>query len=332
MPTHQPAPAAASSPPRPPREALAPGESRAYFDAINKEIILARILSRRTPLTWILLLINVALFIGAWVFGEKVLHEEFNFQTWNLNVGQLAFYTGMKISEHVLEQGQWWRLISSAFVHMDITHILFNGYGLYVVGPLIERFYGKSRFIVIYFGTAILSALASLFLNDAVSGGASGALYGLVGAMLVLGYKYRSQLPERISRALTRGMLPWVIFGIGIGFFDFLPMDNAAHIGGLLSGALLALIMKSKLARPMLKDEEGHILGSAHTPGDWIARTTAAALILLGLGTAVAWSAEVDQCTESRTAYISCYPDIAPAVTLPYDIYMQQDKFNQRGF
>ena len=266
MNTHQPPPASASSPPTP-REDLAPTESRAYFDAINKEIILARILSRSTPLTWILLLVNVALFVAAWVFGETVLHEEFNFQTWNLNVGQLAFYTGMKIPNHVFEQEQWWRLISSAFVHMDITHILFNGYGLYVVGPLIERFYGKSRFIVLYFGTAILSALASLFLNDAVSGGASGALYGLVGAMLVLGYKYRKQLPERISRALTRGMLPWVIFGIGIGFFDFLPMDNAAHIGGLLSGALLALIMKSKLARPMLKDDEVHILGTAHTPG-----------------------------------------------------------------
>ena len=120
MNTHQPPPASASSPPTP-REDLAPTESRAYFDAINKEIILARILSRSTPLTWILLLVNVALFVAAWVFGETVLHEEFNFQTWNLNVGQLAFYTGMKIPNHVFEQEQWWRLISSAFVHMDIA-------------------------------------------------------------------------------------------------------------------------------------------------------------------------------------------------------------------
>ncbi len=292
-------------------------EAATYMTLINREITLARVLSRSTPLSWLFLAINVIFFIGAWVLGEVVLNQDYGFQTWALSVGQLSFYTGMKLNTQIQDQGKWWRLLSSAFVHMDIAHIMFNGYGLYQISPLVERFYGKSRWLVIYLGSSILSALASMWFSDVPSGGASGALYGLVGVMLVLGYKYREDLPERVSRALTRGMLPWVVFGIGIGFLDFLPMDNAAHIGGLASGIVFALFMQSELvnlARPDTPTPKTYYLMQA----------LAGALTAATMSAAVLWGLEVDRCTASRDDYIACYPEIAAEITTPYETYIQQ--------
>jgi membrane associated rhomboid family serine protease len=219
-----------------------------------------------------------------------------------LNVGQLTFVSGMKLTEQIAA-GQWWRLISSAFVHMDWSHILFNGYGLYVLGPIIEKFYGRWRWLVIYFGAAILSALASYVLNDAMSGGASGAIYGLVGASLVFGYKYRSELPERVSKALTSGMLPWVVFGIGIGFLDILPMDNAAHVGGLVSGGALALMMKSEA-----------VADTRSKFSDLAMRALAGVLVGLTILTGVLWARDLQRCTTSEQQYLECYPQVAPAL------------------
>lgn len=292
-------------------------EASTYFSLINKEVMLARVISQPTPLTWLMLVVNVLLFVGAWLHGEFVLNQGFGLETWALSVGQLSFYTGMKLNPHILEQQQWWRLFSSAFVHMDITHILFNGYGLYSIGPIVERFYGRSRWLVIYLGAAVLSATASMVFSDTPSGGASGALYGLVGALLVLGYKYRSDLPERISRAFTRGMLPWVVFGIGIGFFDFLPMDNAAHIGGLLTGMACAMVMQSRLVR--LNKPDAPI-----TITHRMVQVFAGGLTVAALGAMALWGVEVERCTESRDAYIACYPEIAREVTTPYEAYIKQ--------
>ena len=133
--------------------------------------------------------------------------------------------------------------------------------------------------------------------TDAISGGASGAIYGLVGASLLFGVKYRSVLPERVSKALTTGMLPWVVFGIGIGFLDFLPMDNAAHIGGLLAGAALAWVMPSAL----------------ESSSPWrqrAAQALAAAGILLTVATGVMWAQELGSCASSAEAYKACYPQL----------------------
>lgn len=273
-------------------------EASAYFDAIERELSLARTLAQPTRITWLLLAANVAFFIAAWIHGQVVLHDDFGFSTRYLSVVQLSFYTGMKVTEHVA-MGDWWRLLTSAFVHMDVSHIIFNAYGLYVLGPLIEKFYGQYRWLIIYVGSALCASLASYAFNDAVSGGASGAIYGLVGAVLVFGFKYRAVLPERLSRSLTTGMLPWVIFGIGVGFFDFLPMDNAAHIGGLVSGGLIAGLMRSHL-------------DSNHDS------TSRRALLKLGAGVCaglvgaslVAWGLEVQECTASADAYLTCYPEL----------------------
>lgn len=272
------------------------------YDDFKREVRFAKMLDKPVRLTWVILAINVVLFLAAWGFGEVVLHKGLGLSARVLNVGQLTFVSGMKLTEQIAA-GQWWRLISSAFVHMDWSHILFNGYGLYVLGPIIEKFYGRWRWLVIYFGAAILSALASYVLNDAMSGGASGAIYGLVGASLVFGYKYRSELPERVSKALTSGMLPWVVFGIGIGFLDILPMDNAAHVGGLVSGGVLALMMKSEA-----------VADTRSKFSDLAMRALAGVLVGLTILTGVFWARDLQRCTTSEQQYLECYPQVAPAL------------------
>ena len=190
------------------------------------------------------------------------------------------------------------------------------------LGPIIEKFYGRWRWLVIYFGAAILSALASYVLNDAMSGGASGAIYGLVGASLVFGYKYRSELPERVSKALTSGLLPWVVFGIGIGFLDILPMDNAAHVGGLVSGGALALMMKSEA-----------VADTRSKFSDLAMRALAGVLVGLTILTGVFWARDLQRCTTSEQQYLECYPQVAPALgfELCHDLVREDHMLGRLG-
>lgn len=270
-------------------------------EGAHREVRLARVLGEPVWLSYALLGLLVILWVGAWLTGMLWLHGDQGLLTGRFNSAQLSFYTGLKVVSHI-DQGQWWRLITSTFVHLDIMHIAFNGYGLYSLGPLIERFYGRTRFVIIYMGSGVLASLASYIFSDVPSGGASGAIYGLVGALLVVGYKYRESLPAPLSRALTVGMLPWVVFGIGIGFVGTIPMDNSAHIGGLLSGALLAALMSSRLA-PTPKPWR-----------EWVARVVAAGLLLATVASFVSWSNEAGRCLESANSYMKCYPEIAPVV------------------
>lgn len=261
------------------------------FDAVAREVRLARLIQEPVRATWWFLGAVVAIWLAAFFWGAGL-----GIQTPYFNNEQVTLYTGMKVNE-LLADGEWWRLLSSQFVHLDVMHVLFNGYGLYILGPLIERFYGWRRFTVMYLASGTVGALASFYFTAMPSGGASGAIYGLAGALLVFGFKYRRDLPERVSKSLTVGMLPWVVFGIGIGFLESLPMDNAAHLGGLFSGGVLALVMRSKLRRPRRLGE--YVVAVA-------AVVAAAALVWM----CVEWGAELWTCAADRTAYFECYPDL----------------------
>ena len=267
-------------------------DAAAYLDAIDREVRLARIVNNPVVLTWWLLAVNVIIWVVAVFYGDTL-----GITSRYFNNEQLVLYTGMKVND-LVASGQWWRLISSQFVHLDIMHILFNGYGLYVLGPMIERFYGWRRFLLLYLASGTVGALASFFFTDIASGGASGAIYGLVGALLVFGFKYRDQLPKRVSKALTVGMLPWVVLSIGIGFMESLPMDNAAHLGGLFSGGFFVLLMRSRLRR------RASVLTNALI---WMLTGAACAALVWTMAT---WSQEVWQCTGSKSTYFECYPKL----------------------
>jgi hypothetical protein len=126
------------------------------------------------------------------------------------------------------------------------------------VGPYVEKLYGSAKFVVFWVATGVAGVVASYLTvrpgmsvgpvarfifktTDDPSAGASGALFGLVGVLFVFGIKFRHELPEGFKRAFGTGMLPIILINLFIGYLGRGFIDNAAHLGGLLSGAMLAL-------------------------------------------------------------------------------------------
>ncbi len=145
------------------------------------------------------------------------------------------------------QDGQWWRLGTAMFVHFGVVHLALNMWALWDVGRLMEGLLGRWRFAALYLGSGVLGNAVSLVVqgNQAVSGGASGAVFSLYGALLVFLWRERQQVDRSEFRWLFGGALVFTALMLGLGFV--LPgIDNAAHAGGLLAGALLGGL----LARP----------------------------------------------------------------------------------
>jgi membrane associated rhomboid family serine protease len=169
---------------------------------------------------------------------------------------------------------QWWRFIAPMFIHINLIHLLVNMYSLMMVGPFVEKLYGSAKFVFFWVVTGIFGLLASYLTvrpqlatnsfarfifksEDLPSAGASGALFGLVGVLFVFGIKFRRELPEGFKRAFGTGMLPIIFINLFIGFVGRGFIDNAAHLGGLLSGAALALAVDYR--RPGVRPTITHV-------------------------------------------------------------------------
>lgn len=125
------------------------------------------------------------------------------------------------------------RLLTGAFLHANIFHLLFNMYALYIIGTQLENYIGKWKFMIVYLLSAISGSLLSCIFGDVVSVGASGAIFGLLGALLYFGYHYRLYL----GSVLRNQIIPLIILNLMLGFI-ISGIDNAAHIGGLIGGYL----------------------------------------------------------------------------------------------
>ena len=136
-----------------------------------------------------------------------------------------------------------YRLITSIFLHGGLLHLLCNMYSLYVLGPQLESFFGKVKYTIIFIGSGIIGNLLSMaFLQETyVSVGASGAIFGLLGALLYFGYHYRVYL----SGVIKSQIIPLIILNLAIGFFAT-SINNLAHIGGLIGGVLVSMAVGVK--------------------------------------------------------------------------------------
>ena len=145
-----------------------------------------------------------------------------------------------------LAAGEWWRLVSPVLVHGSLLHLLFNMYFLYLVGPLVEQLYGSVRFVVLYVLTAAAGSAASFLLGGSgPSVGASGAIFGLCGVLVLVSAVHRPVLDRR-GRAIMSQIGGLVVLNLIIGFgFDALGanIDNAAHVGGLVAGLWLGFVL-----------------------------------------------------------------------------------------
>lgn len=142
------------------------------------------------------------------------------------------------MSGELLREGNYWVVLTSCFMHAGIIHLFCNMYSLYVIGVQLETVLGKIKFIVVYLISAIIASLASGVLNSGLSVGASGAIFGLIGALIYFGYHYRLYL----GNVIVSQLVPIVLLNLVIGFM--LPgIDNYAHIGGLIGGVFAGMIV-----------------------------------------------------------------------------------------
>jgi len=133
--------------------------------------------------------------------------------------------------------GQWWRLITYQFLHIGVMHLLFNGYALYHLGPLIEDAWGHWGFLTIYLLSGALGGLASAALSPgSVSAGASGALFGLLGATAVFLISGQASW-DLIWRTVGYPILATTVYGL------LIRVDHLGHFGGLIGGFLIALTL-----------------------------------------------------------------------------------------
>ena len=144
---------------------------------------------------------------------------------------------GMKINT-LIRVGQWWRLVGAVFLHADLSHIAFNMLALYIWGRYVEALYGRTRYVTLYLLAGIMGTAASFALTSARSLGASGAVFGLFGALL-----YFRKYDKRLFNFIF-GIQVLVFLGISLfsGFAQPL-VDNMGHIGGLLGGYLAARVV-----------------------------------------------------------------------------------------
>jgi rhomboid protease GluP len=174
----------------------------------------------RPLVTWVLLGIIAVAFVGETLAGGST------------NTGVL---TRLGAKDTILiADGQYWRLFTSMFLHIGLAHLLFNGYALVIIGIELERLYGPGRFLAVYVLSGLLGSLASYAFVPGLAAGASGAIFGLIGALAAFFLLHR----ERLGR-WGRTRLANIVFLIAINlFFGFTQpgIDNLAHLGGLVSG------------------------------------------------------------------------------------------------
>jgi len=139
--------------------------------------------------------------------------------------------------------GQWWRLLTCAFVHIGIMHIALNMWCLWGLGRLAEAVYDRWTFGAIYLITGLSASVASLIWNPiGVSAGASGAIFGIAGALIAAFYLGEFSLPKTVVSGLLTSVLKFAGYNLVLGAF-LGHTDNAAHVGGLVSGLILGALI-----------------------------------------------------------------------------------------
>ena len=174
---------------------------------------------KKPIITIALIVINVLIFVLTVVFGDEV------------------YYRFAVSGRMIIQYHQFYRIITGAFLHADALHLMLNMYSLYIIGSQMESFQGKPKFLATYFYSLITGSMLSMILNHGSSVGASGALFGLLGSMLVFGYYYRVYL----GGVLKNQIIPIIAINLMIGFLSNGMIDNYGHIGGLIGGILITI-------------------------------------------------------------------------------------------
>ncbi|MBN1265804.1 MAG: rhomboid family intramembrane serine protease [Anaerolineales bacterium] len=184
---------------------------------------------RAFPVTFSLIGITLVVFLGQ-VLSDTLLGTD------------LVLYLGAKYNP-AIRSGQWWRFITPVFIHGGLLHFGVNMYSLYIIGPAVERFFKSKRFLFVYLLSGIGGVVLSFALSDSLSVGASGAIFGLIGALGGFFYAHRKLLNVKDQ---LRHLITVTVLNLTLGLTP--GIDNWGHIGGLVTGAALSWWLGPRLA------------------------------------------------------------------------------------
>lgn len=196
-------------------------------------------------LAYIIIGVNVLIFLLMTLSGVSLLEPlPGDLLDWGASYGPYVF------------NGDWWRLVTAIFVHIGPFHLILNMQAIWRVGGLAESLFGRGAFLILYLLSGIGGAIASLLLNtDIISAGASGAIFGLAGGLVILLWRGKLQLPQNVIRTTLTSMVLFVAYNLFYGLANE-GIDNAAHMGGLVTGALIGVLVVGPLA-----EEDSRALG-----------------------------------------------------------------------
>jgi rhomboid protease GluP len=172
-----------------------------------------------------------------------------------LTSGEKLAELGAIIRYYIVEEGEYWRLLSAMFLHGNgtipggVLHLAVNLIALLQLGKLYELMFGTKRFVSIYFATGICASIASMIRNVGPSVGASGAIFGIMGAFIFSVRRSPRWRHERAARGIVQQVVFWTLANIAIGF-QFPQIDNAAHLGGLVTGLILGAVLPHREPPP----------------------------------------------------------------------------------
>lgn len=162
------------------------------------------------------------------------------------SVGAVATLFGEKENDLIVA-GQKWRLLTAVFLHGSVAHLVVNGISLLWLGIQMERIYGSRKFFLVYLASGVAGNLFSFAFTSAPSLGASGAIFGLLGAGLIFPLRFSALLTRQERSQILRQVIPVVAINLGLNFLPFVEryahLDQWAHIGGLVGGGIMALFL-----------------------------------------------------------------------------------------
>jgi rhomboid protease GluP len=161
-----------------------------------------------------------------------------------------TIFDALALEHGPVARGELWRLLSVTLLHANFLHLFFNMYALYLVGPIVESAWGSRGFLLFYLLTAAAASTTSFVLNPGVAVGASGAIFGLIGVLLV-GTRAHHPVLDRRARAIVPQLGMITIINLAFGFIVGGSIDNAAHVGGLVAGLWLGLVVPPGRAKTL---------------------------------------------------------------------------------
>lgn len=196
---------------------------------------------RRTPVTLLLLLAVGAGFLLEILAGGSTDQR-------------VLLALGANYPPLVWGQGEWWRLLASVFLHIGVVHLLLNGWALLQLGSLFETWVGSFQLLAVFLVTGAAGSAASLVWSRGLSAGASGAIFGLIGALIAFLLRRRDLLTP-FGRSVLGQLVLWAAINVFFGL-STPGIDNAAHFGGAAAGLVLGLLLKGRQPRPRMQAAE----------------------------------------------------------------------------